>query len=293
MRVLAELQKPPVLTAIMACAVGLSITPASIRAADVEFRVASHNIYVANADLAATADALRDTGADIICLQETTPSSEQFLRLHLDKYYPHIRFQVGRIGNGPALLSKFPIRLWQYHPSTAGINGTGYAIVDVRGRLVQVVNVHLNPVAWRRGGLAAVGQSLRETEDIHTREIADIFANVNPSSPTLIMGDFNSLPDSVAPRFLKDHGFIDSLGMVERVPDAFKTLHFRWRGTEFGVRIDYIFHTAHLATRESRVIRKGGSDHSIVTSLVRLAENPVTNKPNPNPRPVSRDRSKQ
>lgn len=242
--------------------------------------VDTHNIYFANTDLAGTAKMIRDTGADIVCLQETTARSEPFLRSSLGNEYPYMRFSLSKIHNGPGFLSKYPIRGYAYEESKAGMNGTAYALVDMKGTLVHVVNVHLNPIWIRTRGLGAAGDAVRELESVHGREMADIFKNLNPSSPTLIMGDFNSLSDQFATTFLKSHGFIDSFAPVHKYPDVFKTEHFKVRGVELGVRIDFIFHTDHFRTVESRVLRGGGSDHSLVTSVLELeAPNSAPGKP--------------
>jgi len=232
--------------------------------------VATHNILTGNTRLEATAKAIRETGADIVCLQETVPASERVLRSALEDLYPHMRFNVGKIGNGPGFLSKYPIRGYTYVVSSAGINGTGYALVDVGGQLVHVVNVHLNPCGFARGGLQGIAKGMRQMESIHREEIADIYRNLNPSSPTLVMGDFNSLSDLAAPTWLKEHGFVDSFASVQPYPDVFKTMFFRWRGVEMGIRIDFIFHTPHFKTEGSRVVRKGGSDHALVLSRMKF-----------------------
>lgn len=233
--------------------------------------VATHNILTGNADLVGTAAAIRESGADVVCLQETIPNSEQFLRRALADLYPHARFSVGKIHNGPGFLSKYPIRAYAYVVSTAGINGTGYAVVEVKGRLIQVVNVHLTPGGFGFGGVRGAGKAVRDMEATHALEMEELFKNVNPSSPTLVMGDFNSLSEQTAPTFLRERGFIDSFASVTPYPDVYKTIHFRWRGVELGMRIDFLFHTPHFTTKESRVIRKGGSDHSLVVSALDFA----------------------
>ena len=46
---------------------------------------------------------------DIVCLQETTPAWERFLRPRLEDRYPFVRFHHSRGAGGLAFFSKFPM----------------------------------------------------------------------------------------------------------------------------------------------------------------------------------------
>jgi hypothetical protein len=65
---------------------------------------------------------IRKSGADIVCLQETTPAWEQFLRQNLASDYSFIEFRhsTTRMGGGLAFLAKVPAREVAYIPSETG-----------------------------------------------------------------------------------------------------------------------------------------------------------------------------
>ncbi len=60
-------------------------------------RVATYNLNYANRNGDAVIDAITEADADILCLQETTPNSERFLRKKLAAMYPEFH-AVGHKG---------------------------------------------------------------------------------------------------------------------------------------------------------------------------------------------------
>jgi len=55
-------------------------------------RIATYNINWGNPNLDAVVATIRDSKADIVCLQETSQRAETFLRHRLATEYPHMRF---------------------------------------------------------------------------------------------------------------------------------------------------------------------------------------------------------
>jgi endonuclease/exonuclease/phosphatase family metal-dependent hydrolase len=95
-------------------------------------------------DLAA--DAIRKSGADIVCLQETTPEWAQYLRQSLGDEYSFTAFRDSRLrsGGGLGFLSKLPAREVAYIPSDTGwFDGWIMSFETAKGP-VQVLNVHLH-----------------------------------------------------------------------------------------------------------------------------------------------------
>src|SRR5262245_58964916 len=86
------------------------------------FRVLTYNVNwgMPGADLAA--EIIRNSDAEIVCLQETTPQWEAYLRATLSLEYPHMDFREsrGRMGGGLAFLSKLPETEVEYIPSDTG-----------------------------------------------------------------------------------------------------------------------------------------------------------------------------
>src|SRR3954466_8140761 len=98
-----------------------SVRPAAI-ATGSHFRVLTYNVNwgMPRADLAA--EVIRKSGAEIVCLQETTPQWKMQLRAALSREYPYMEFRdsQGRMGGGLAFLSKVPQKELAYVPSDTG-----------------------------------------------------------------------------------------------------------------------------------------------------------------------------
>lgn len=263
---------------------------AVLRAEDTSqtLRVASYNINWGNPDLSAMLATIRRADADIVCVQETTRISETFLRRALRRSYPHVHFRghkgqhiAGRFG----FLSRYPLRESSFVLPKHGLFGTYIAHFAPGGRTIQIVNVHLQPVLLRRDtGWREAFAALREMEETHGKEIRHIFARIKRDVPTLIVGDLNSVSSFQTPAFLKEKGFVDSFAEVNEQPDSHPTWRWQLRHGECALRIDYIFHTRHFTTRQSRVIDSNASDHRLVISELRFAgpgEKPGTADGNP------------
>lgn len=236
--------------------------------------VATYNINWGARDLRQIAATIRQTEADVVCLQETTPRAERHLRRTLRDLYPHMHFE-GHDGRVAAerfgFLSKSPLRNVVFLPPRHGLFGSCRAEVESGGRTVQIVNVHLQPVIVRAGaGLREAYAGLARTEETHAREIAHILKHVTADVPTVIAGDFNSLSTFRAPMVLKERGFVDSFAHVNENPESTPTWRWKLRQGELALRIDYIFHTEEFATRQSKVVESSASDHRLVVSRLEL-----------------------
>src|SRR4051812_37475369 len=86
------------------------------------FSIITYNVNWGGSGADEAAQILRQSGAEIVCLQETSPQWEQFLRVELSHEYPFAEFRnsKGRMGGGLAFLSKIPGREVAYVPSDTG-----------------------------------------------------------------------------------------------------------------------------------------------------------------------------
>jgi endonuclease/exonuclease/phosphatase family metal-dependent hydrolase len=133
------------------------------------------------------------------------------------------------------------------------------------------VNVHLTPVVLKQGDrFAAVMDALSDAEAKHKVEITAVTKGLDLDKPTIVLGDFNSISSFIAPKTLADMGMVDSFTSVVANPDTHATWTWPTRPLPISLRIDYIFHTKHFSTKESEIIRREGSDHSLVVSELLL-----------------------
>lgn len=240
------------------------------------FRVATYNLNWGNRRGDQVLDAIVTSKADVVFLQETTPQSERFLRRRLGHSHPHFH-AVGHEGRYAAerfaFASKAPLREIVFHPPANGLFGFYTAVCDFGDTPVRLVNVHLSPFVIRRGsGILDAMAAVNRMENEHTAEIQAICDEFDPASPSIVAGDFNSISTFHAPTHLTTLGLTDSFAAIHEDADTQPTWHWPTRPIPLQLRIDYIFHTRHFRTIQSRILQRQGSDHWLLVSELRLAE---------------------
>ena len=239
-----------------------------------DFTIATFNMNWGNVDLADTVRAIGSAKADLVCLQETNRESERAIREGLAREYPHMHFTSNvRYSSGFAILSKTPLSGVRLLEPGFGFFGTLLADVELGGRRTRVASVHLEPIVPRGGeGAAGVLALFLKTEGLHLKEIRRIAAELPGEAPAIVAGDMNSASFGSAPRFLKERGFVDSFAAVTPNPDAHTTWHWKYAGTDWRFRIDYVFHSRGMRTLESRIVEAPSSDHKVVVSRLAWAD---------------------
>ena len=233
-------------------------------------RIATFNINWGNVNLPDIKRVIDAANADVVCVQESTAASERFLSREFRATYPHIKFK-GYKGRFAAerfgFISRLPLNNIRYKPPGKGLFGTYFAQFKHNDREVRIANVHLTPFTVRRGaGFRGAMNALSAVEVKHKDEIRAIESEIDVSKPTLVCGDFNSLSTFVAPKRLAELGLSDSFSAVTKNADANPT--WRWPVGKMHIqfRIDYIFHSTHFKTADSKIIPTIGSDHFLVVS---------------------------
>ena len=239
-------------------------------------RIATYNLNWGNRRGDQVIDAIDTADADIICLQETTPHSEQFLKRRLADRYPYFH-SIGHDGRYAAerfvFASNMKLDDVTFHPPKHGLFGFYAATFRYRGDDVRIVNVHLTPFRFKKGGgIGAAMPSLSSTEETHSKEIDVIVKAIDTSQPTIVVGDFNSPSGFNAPKRLRQIGLVDSFASVNADADTHPTWHWPTKPLPLALRIDYVFCTRHFRTVESKVIRREGSDHYLVVSELTRGE---------------------
>jgi endonuclease/exonuclease/phosphatase (EEP) superfamily protein YafD len=257
----------------------LFLAPPAVAFCAQPLRVATYNLNYANRSSDEVLDAIAEADADILCLQETTPNSERFLRRKLAAVYPEF-YAAGHKGKHFAerfvIASKRKLRDVVFEPPGEGPFGFYRATVSFEETDIQIVNVHLLPfVVPNNATLAEAMKVVAATETIHATEIAEIMKVVDGSKPAIVAGDFNSLSTFAAPAALTDVGFIDSYGAVHEKADTHPTWQWPTRPLPLRLRIDYIFHSKHFRTIDSAIIRREGSDHSLVVTTFEFISAPI------------------
>lgn len=218
----------------------------------------SYNLY-AQRDVSAAIAVIRDSGADVVALQELSPpAAEAFAAAFADEY-PHQRLMptASSWTAGQGVLSRYPIIEDEFWLSQQGHQRL---LLDVEGAQVAVYNVHAAYPLTENGPQ----QRRTDVDEVLARAESEVV-------PVVMLGDFNLTP------FNTDYG-----RLVDRFTDAHRaigsgpgwTFTFMRLGMQrLGriARLDYLFYEdAHFAALEAvPLAESGGSDHAPL--FVRLA----------------------
>jgi endonuclease/exonuclease/phosphatase (EEP) superfamily protein YafD len=223
------------------------------------------NVNFALAEDAPTIDAVAGAGADVIFLQETTPAWEAALRPKLSASHPHIVFQHHPGAGGLAVLSRFPLKEFEYLPEENWFPAAR-VVLDTGVGPLQVLNVHLRPAVGNNGSVVS---GYFATPPVRRREIETFAASLDPSIPTLIVGDFNEHEGGRALRWLRGRGMRSAL--PEFSPYA-QTWRWQTSVVRLGGRYDHIVYDPRLEPLSVQVRRTGRSDHLPVVGVFALAD---------------------
>jgi endonuclease/exonuclease/phosphatase family metal-dependent hydrolase len=244
----------------------------SIRRAEIpsgpHFRVLTYNINwgMPRPDLAA--EIIRNSGAQIVCLQETTLDWAAHLRAALSRDYPYMDFRdsPGRMGGGLGFLSKFPQTEVAYIPSDTGWFDGWIREFETPIGPVQILNVHLHPPVTERGGW--LGGYFFTGKD-RLREMQRFFPARKAGLPMLVMGDFNDTQNSAAIKWLKQQGMTNALPQFDRHSDTWE-----WQAGPIKLhrRMDHVLYSQELNCCAAEVIHAGASDHFLGGRYIRVQQ---------------------
>lgn len=247
---------------------GTLFVPALGDRPDADLVVATWNTYVVAPDGDHVVDLVERIDPDVLLLQEVFPDRQEALEDALADRLPHtLTIQSPGVG-GVMVASRYPIV--EQRPVTTGdddVRATAVAVLDVDGREVQVVPVHLRSPCPTCG--ASLTERLTLEEESRAVEMASVLGQLDRGTPAIVAGDFNSTERSAAYRTLAGAGFDDAHRSAGSGPG------FSWpadgRLPWPVVRIDWIFGRDLVAVDEW-VDRAGPSDHRPVVATFAFEE---------------------
>jgi endonuclease/exonuclease/phosphatase family metal-dependent hydrolase len=215
----------------------------------------SYNIELGAAGESETFDAIRTVDADIVCLQEVTPTAEVVLRADYAEQYPYQLFKSKGGAGGLAALSRFPLVDLGLRAAPQGWHPSWHLEVASPSGPVQLLNVHLRSLF---SGDSNPVTSFFRTDSDHLDQIELFAEECEADVPTIALGDFNEDVDGKAIQFLEERGFYNLL-------PAFRpgqpTWGIRSVANQLGATIDHILVNDHFVPLDAWVRRLGRSDH--------------------------------
>jgi len=222
-------------------------------------RIMSFNLLRENPQTQAALAEIRAARPDLLLLLEYTPRWHETLNPALAPELPHARHLIRRDSFGLAIYSRLPFVGEPQLPLRLGDAGTPQvrAVVRLDGRELVMYGVHLMPpFRW-------------EWIVDQRQQFVGLLERVRGErSAVVLAGDFNFTNSGAFAEALRVLGMTDAheiagLGVGTTWPN-----HFGWLSRLPGIRIDHIFVSRELTSRESRVGVGGGSDHRPVVALI-------------------------
>lgn len=245
---------------------GTLFLPGSPPDATADLRVATWNTAGAPGTADEAVALATRTDADVLVLQEVTPTGREGLVTALADQLPH-RVAVDHPRLGTVLvLSRHPVADEREVRTPAG-RTVVVARLDVGGRPVQLVPLHLT-TACRRCGTSFTERLRVDGATSHV-ELARVLQAIDRRVPVVVGGDLNSTERSQPYRTLTGAGFADPHRAVGTGPG------FTWPADRWfpAVRVDWIL-TRGLAPVGAWVDRAEGSDHRPVVVDLLLPQEP-------------------
>jgi len=175
-------------------------------------------------------DMIRESGADIVALQEVSDLNAYKIDSQLSDIYPYrILYPLGPAGSG--ILSKYPLSEEDvFHGASDSLFHTK-TLVDIDGIWICVISAHPPPPLSI--------DDFRIGSDRYN-ELHHVLGKIPGNTPALIMGDFNMSDTSVNYSLMTDAGFHDAfrevgwgLGWTFPIPVPLLRIDYIWHSGEF------------------------------------------------------------
>jgi vancomycin resistance protein VanJ len=197
-------------------------------------------------------DVLRNSGADIVALQEITDDAADLIDSRLSDLYPYRILIPGGIA-GSGLLSKYPIESREAFLLPPGTLYCIEVLINVNGKSITVMNIHTRPECML-------------LEPVYTAQgspqIKNLLNIIPRDGPTLMMGDFNLTDQSSDYRALARSGLRDTFREVGWGFGATWPVHVGRDHRFYPVaRLDYVWHSDEFQAQSIRIGARVISDH--------------------------------
>lgn len=220
-------------------------------------------------------ESIRQENADVVLIQELNYALARALQSELSAEYPYQSLDPRRDVHGMGTLSRYPLRSHEQELPLDWIGTPQELFLDWDGHTISLVNFHM-----QSSTVDALGKYSRDNEKrtLQAQALVDFAAG---AGAFIAAGDANSSPLTTAYRLLSQNlndawqqaGF--GLGHTFPGSDIPGSMRPHLAGVpvpQWLTRIDYIFHSGHFKTVQTRNTRFDGvSDHRGVVAVLRWA----------------------
>ena len=230
-------------------------------------RVMDYNLHdAANTDGRLDAEALarviEESGADIVGLQEVSRGwlvwggldMLTWLSQRLDM--PYVWGPTADEQWGNAILSRYPIVNVEFYKLPPDdlllLRGFIWADIDIDGTVVTFIDTHFSDKV--------------ELDDARAIQASTIISTWNNQPTTVLLGDFNALPDSLTVTMILEAGLIDISREIGEQPT------FTYYSANPDHQIDYIFVTPDLGYSDFAIPDIQASDHLPLVTTIYISE---------------------
>ncbi|MDV9176560.1 endonuclease/exonuclease/phosphatase family protein [Streptomyces sp. W16] len=208
-----------------------------------EFRVLTSNVEFGQGT-GSLVPVIRRERPDVVFVEECEYTCQATLRRDFGTELPYRQAVVAAGSHGSVILSRFPLKGTKGVTGTMGMPG---AVADVDGHAVRLQLAHPMPPLPNQVGLWR-----RELGRLRT------FAAADPTTPTVLAGDFNSSQDHAAFRRILDTGLRDAARLAghPRTPSWPERLT-----PTLGTQIDHVLLSPDFSANSARFLDLADTDH--------------------------------
>ena len=244
---------------------------------DIQFTVMTYNIGYGLAEPDNLVEALRNSGVDVIGLQEVSPEQGNAIRDELYDMYPYQEIYL-EDQSGLGVLSRFPIVSSEYVPPVnQHIPSYARTSISISDTKLDVFVFRVHP--------PRIGKHIRQnprtgTNRLHygylTWQGADTISEVaREYGPAIMLVDMNATDQGSQHKRVRQNGFSDAFQLAgQGFGLTFPNRDDGWRDISDipFARIDYIFVTEDIVTLDAWLGPDAGSDHLPVVAQLGLTE---------------------
>jgi endonuclease/exonuclease/phosphatase (EEP) superfamily protein YafD len=230
------------------------------------FSLATYNIYYKSKRPDLTCAVIEGSGADVVVLQEITPSLAAFIQSSLQDRYPYMRFRMDRFGGGLGVISRFQFQDVAIVPSPVNDYDSWLFTAATPIGHLEILTVHLDPDVNTCDEFSPIAYLKGRRRRLV--EIKVFAPYMRPDGLRVIAGDFNEDDKGSGVEFLEANGFTDALPMYDRWS---RTWALWWPVPLISARLDHILYAKPLQCYDARVLGHGGSDHRAIMASFTVA----------------------